>query len=93
MLEVGHDSVRKRRRTDSDRTVGWGSTQSEPAGFGAMPDNASIKSKMVNLINSVRTLMSGKGMLESSGYIITELRTVPLIFVNVLIIAYIITLG
>ncbi|RMY94635.1 hypothetical protein D0864_05494 [Hortaea werneckii] len=36
--------------------VGWGSSQQEPA-FGGMQDNTSVKAKMINLINSVRTLM------------------------------------
>ncbi|KAF2482208.1 Yos1-like protein [Neohortaea acidophila] len=38
--------------------IGWGSTQNEPAGFGgSSQDSASVKAKMINLINSVRTLM------------------------------------
>ncbi|KAI7280707.1 hypothetical protein KC345_g4587 [Hortaea werneckii] len=36
--------------------IGWGSSQQEPA-FGGMQDNTSVKSKVINLINSVRTLM------------------------------------
>jgi len=36
--------------------IGWGRTQYDP-GFGATPDNASIKAKSVNLIASVRTVM------------------------------------
>ncbi|TKA38622.1 hypothetical protein B0A54_09558 [Friedmanniomyces endolithicus] len=36
--------------------IGWGSAQNEPA-FGGMQDNTSVKAKMINLINSVRTLM------------------------------------
>ncbi|KAK5134652.1 hypothetical protein LTR08_006308 [Meristemomyces frigidus] len=40
------------------RTVGWGSsTQNEPAFGGGLQDSASVKSKLINLINSVRTLM------------------------------------
>lgn len=42
--------------TDSIQTVGWGSTQQEPA-FGGPSDNTSVKSKVINLISSVRTLM------------------------------------
>ncbi|KAK3709278.1 hypothetical protein LTR37_011016 [Vermiconidia calcicola] len=38
--------------------IGWGNTQNEPAfGGGGMQDNASVKGKLINLINSVRTLM------------------------------------
>jgi hypothetical protein len=37
--------------------VGWGSTQNEPSFGGGGPDNTSVKSKLINLINSVRTLM------------------------------------
>ncbi|CAK4023756.1 related to YOS1, subunit of the Yip1p-Yif1p Complex, required for Transport between the ER and the [Lecanosticta acicola] len=40
--------------------IGWGSSQQTPDGFGASSsaaDQASIKAKMINLINSVRTLM------------------------------------
>ncbi|KAL2367680.1 hypothetical protein RJZ57_007955 [Blastomyces gilchristii] len=36
--------------------IGWGRTQYDP-GFGAAPDNTSIKAKSVNLIASVRTVM------------------------------------
>ncbi|THY72924.1 hypothetical protein D6C94_06245 [Aureobasidium pullulans] len=36
--------------------IGWGSTQQEPA-FGGPSDNTSVKSKVINLISSVRTLM------------------------------------
>jgi len=35
--------------------IGWGSSQ-EPS-FGGMQDQTSIKAKIINLINSVRTLM------------------------------------
>ena len=42
--------------TDNIQTVGWGSTQQEPA-FGGPSDNTSVKSKVINLISSVRTLM------------------------------------
>jgi hypothetical protein len=37
--------------------VGWGSTQGEPSFGGQMQDNTSVKAKLINLINSVRTLM------------------------------------
>lgn len=38
--------------------VGWGSTQSmEPSFGGGMQDTTSVKAKLINLINSVRTLM------------------------------------
>lgn len=39
--------------------IGWGNAQqSEPSfGGGGMQDNTSVKAKMINLINSVRTLM------------------------------------
>jgi len=37
--------------------IGWGSSQPEPAFGGGMQDNTSVKAKMINLINSVRTLM------------------------------------
>ncbi|KAH0288570.1 hypothetical protein E4T48_07326 [Aureobasidium sp. EXF-10727] len=36
--------------------IGWGSVQQEPA-FGGPADNTSVKSKVINLIASVRTLM------------------------------------
>lgn len=39
--------------------VGWGSTPTEPS-FGASNDQASVKSKLVNLISSVRTLMRSR---------------------------------
>lgn len=45
------------------RTVGWGSSQ-EPS-FGGMQDQTSIKAKIINLINSVRTLMRSKGTSAS----------------------------
>ena len=38
--------------------VGWGRMQSDP-GFGASHDNTSVKTQLVNLINSTRTLMRG----------------------------------
>ena len=38
------------------RAVGWGSVQQEPA-FGGPADNTTVKSKVINLIASVRTLM------------------------------------
>lgn len=44
------------RATNQRRTVGWGSVQQEPA-FGGPADNTSVKSKVINLIASVRTLM------------------------------------
>ncbi|KAF1819518.1 Yos1-domain-containing protein, partial [Dissoconium aciculare CBS 342.82] len=39
--------------------IGWGSSQqqAEPSFGGGGQDNASVKAKMINLINSVRTLM------------------------------------
>ena len=37
-------------------TVGWGNTPIEPS-FGGSNDQASVKTKLVNLISSVRTLM------------------------------------
>jgi len=39
--------------------IGWGSSQQSEPSFGGGPgmQDASIKSKMINLINSVRTLM------------------------------------
>ncbi|KAF2165510.1 hypothetical protein M409DRAFT_24362 [Zasmidium cellare ATCC 36951] len=40
--------------------IGWGSSSASPEpsfGGGAAGDNQSVKSKMINLINSVRTLM------------------------------------
>lgn len=42
--------------TNRERAVGWGSVQQEPA-FGGPADNTSVKSKVINLIASVRTLM------------------------------------
>jgi hypothetical protein len=44
------------RATNEICTVGWGSVQQEPA-FGGPADNTSVKSKVINLIASVRTLM------------------------------------
>ncbi|KAI7151335.1 hypothetical protein KC343_g4169 [Hortaea werneckii] len=60
--------------------IGWGSSQQEPA-FGGMQDNTSVKAKMINLINSVRTLMR------------RAKPAVPLIFLNVLIIVWAIAFG
>jgi len=39
--------------------IGWGSSQQqvEPSFGGGGQDNTSVKAKMINLINSVRTLM------------------------------------
>ncbi|KAF2771808.1 Yos1-domain-containing protein [Teratosphaeria nubilosa] len=36
--------------------IGWGSSQQEPS-FGGIQDQTSTKSKIINLISSVRTLM------------------------------------
>ena len=77
--------------------VGWGSAQSEPSfGGSGVQDSASVKAKMINLINSVRTLMRGKSSIyqrippqESA----TNVVSVPLIFVNLLIIVWAITFG
>ncbi|RMY31152.1 hypothetical protein D0865_15078 [Hortaea werneckii] len=78
--------------------VGWGSSQQEPA-FGGMQDNTSVKAKMINLINSVRTLM--RSMCEKQRVHkqegtsrLTEAKpAVPLIFLNVLIIVWAIAFG
>lgn len=48
---------------NSNTVVGWGSTQSDP-GFGAVQDNASIKAKVINLINATRTIMRGTEPVE-----------------------------
>lgn len=72
--------------------VGWGSTQSEQ-GFGTMQDNASVKAKLINLINSVRTLMRGMASAEGLVQAFADILTVPLIFVNLLIIVWAITFG
>ncbi|KAK5696806.1 hypothetical protein LTR97_008110 [Elasticomyces elasticus] len=40
--------------------IGWGSAQNEPAFGGGVQDNTSAKAKMINLINSVRTLMRSR---------------------------------
>jgi Yos1-like len=40
----------------SPPTVGWGSTPSDP-GFGQNLDQSGVKAKLINLINSTRTLM------------------------------------
>ncbi|QIW95843.1 hypothetical protein AMS68_001361 [Peltaster fructicola] len=37
--------------------IGWGSTQNEPSFGQGSQDNASLKARTINLINSVRTLM------------------------------------
>ena len=78
-------------RSNTLFAVGWGTTQSEP-GFGATQDNASIKAKMINLISSVRTLMRGTKHAWLS-LTSAEQMTVPLIFVNLLIIVWAITFG
>ena len=81
-------------------TVGWGSTQNEPA-FGGMQDNAGVKSKLINLINSVRTLMrstfhhrvplhAGSNVRWLSA---NDKTTVPLIFINALIIVWAVAFG
>ncbi|KAF5573791.1 YOS1 [Fusarium pseudocircinatum] len=54
----------------------------DPA-FGTGPD-ASVKAKIINLIASVRTIMRTRG---------TNVATVPLIFVNSVIILYELILG
>ncbi|CZT19184.1 related to YOS1, subunit of the Yip1p-Yif1p Complex, required for Transport between the ER and the Golgi Complex [Ramularia collo-cygni] len=37
--------------------IGWGSSQQSEPSFGGGMQDASVKSKIINLINSVRTLM------------------------------------
>ncbi|KAI4851769.1 hypothetical protein E4T44_01926 [Aureobasidium sp. EXF-8845] len=53
-------------------TVGWGSVQQEPA-FGGPADNTSVKSKVINLIASVRTLMRIPLILINTLIILYEL--------------------
>ncbi|KAI4850901.1 hypothetical protein E4T44_02474 [Aureobasidium sp. EXF-8845] len=52
--------------------VGWGSVQQEPA-FGGPADNTSVKSKVINLIASVRTLMRIPLILINTLIILYEL--------------------
>ncbi|KAK0267108.1 hypothetical protein LTR91_014674 [Friedmanniomyces endolithicus] len=73
--------------------IGWGSAQNEPA-FGGMQDNTSVKAKMINLINSVRTLMRSTETLKKSTWrTTTDCATVPLIFLNALIIIWAVAFG
>jgi immediate early response 3-interacting protein 1 len=58
-----------------------------------MQDNTSIKAKMINLINSVRTLMRSMAPLRT--LLLRQLTSnlVPLIFLNMLIIVWAIAFG
>ena len=67
-----------------------------------MQDNASVKSKMINLINSVRTLMRstcytllfpGVRREASLGQHVLTAMVVPLIFLNILIIVWAVAFG
>jgi len=59
-----------------------------------MQDNTSVKAKMINLINSVRTLMRSTETLKKSTWrTTTDCATVPLIFLNALIIIWAVAFG
>jgi hypothetical protein len=73
--------------------VGWGSTQNEPSFGGGGPDNTSVKSKLINLINSVRTLMRSESCRKHMQKPEVDIDAVPLIFLNLLIIIYSIAFG
>lgn len=48
--------------------IGWGNSQQSEASFGGgSQDNTSVKAKMINLINSVRTLMRSTLQREAEG--------------------------
>lgn len=59
----------------NNTTVGWGSTQNEPAFGGGVQDSTSVKAKVINLINSVRTLMRSTCDIVTSQKQIQELTT------------------
>lgn len=82
-------------RTNKIFQVGWGSVQQEPA-FGGPADNTSVKSKVINLIASVRTLMrstSTPPIVSRAPRKLTPRLAVPLIVINTLIIVYELILG
>ena len=59
-----------------------------------MQDNTSIKFKMINLINSVRTLMRSMRLKDARAESIAAyIEAVPLIFLNALIIVWAIAFG
>ena len=76
-------------------TVGW-SKDYRNEGFG---EQRGIKSNLINLISSVRTLLRGKLTVQSFPSIIILFSQlflffiVPLIFVNIVVIAYELLLG
>jgi hypothetical protein len=71
------------RLTDA---VGW-STQQDFTGF--MPDPQSVKAKLINLINAVRTVLRSNKHSEDARLTFA----VPLIAVNTLVIVYELLLG
>jgi hypothetical protein len=86
----------------TQNTVGWGNAaQNEPSfGGGSAQDGASVKAKTINLINSVRTLMRSEYRnLLASATTTQESRltrfstTVPLIFLNIMIIVWAVAFG
>ena len=85
--------------TDRKDVVGWSNTVVEPAfGAGSSGGDASVKSKLVNLMTSIRTLMRSmylrnfyRGLLGSDD--IADEFTVPLIAINTIIILYEFALG
>ena len=81
------------------KTVGWSNTVVEPAfGAGSSGGDASIKSKLVNLMTSIRTLMRSTFppcfLLRFWGDVLLMMfGLVPLIAINTIIILYEFALG
>ena len=74
--------------------VGWSNTISDPGFGGGSSNDASVKSKLINLMTSVRTLMrSMYPVVLSSRNILIISEIVPLIAVNTFIILYECALG
>jgi len=76
-------------------TVGWSSAVADQGFGGANAADASIKSKLVNLVTSVRTLMRSTypDVAHRRGSEGLTRMIVPLIAINVIIILYELILG
>lgn len=75
--------------------MGWSNASIEP-GFGSAADPASMKTKLINLMTSIRTLMRSKFWISSAngtGAKQSSYSIVPLIAINTVIILYELVLG